>query len=496
MNVIGESDMAILPKKQPNKGGNTPAEVAEGRALTKGNGQQTAASWTQSHASASPGLLAVRKAAQKDKGVRFTALMHHVTVDLLRQSYYSIKRDSAPGVDGVTWGSYGTNLEEGLRALHERVHRGVYRARPGRRVYIQKADGTPRPLSILSVEDKIVQQAIVFVLNAIYETEFLGFSYGFRSGRGQHDALDALQVGLFRRKVSWVFDADIQGFFDAVNHDWMMRFLKHRIGDRRILRLIAKWLRVGTIEDGCRNPGVKGVPQGAVISPLLANIYLHYVFDLWSNKWRKRATGDTIIIRYADDTIVGFQHREEAMRFYQELTERMCQFGLILHPEKTRILRFGRYASDHCKKEGRRKPETFDFLGFTHYCTKARRNGKYVVGRKSVKKRMRTKLMAIKQELRKRLHAPISETGGWLNTVLRGHLNYFAVPGNGRSLNYFFKRVALCWMRSLRRRSQKSRMNWVRFKKILMNYFPAIRILHPQPMHRFDAITRGRSPVR
>lgn len=492
-----KSDMTIVPKNIANKERIASAERWEGRVIPKGNGRQNAASWTQSQGIASTGLLAVRQAAQRDKGKQFTALLHHVDIALLRKSYFELKRNAAPGIDEVSWQQYGKKLEERLQALHERVHRGNYRAKPARRVYIPKADGSERPLSILCLEDKIVQQAVVHVLNAIYEADFMGFSYGFRPGRGQHEALDALHVALCRKKVNWVLDADIRKFFDSMDHDWTIRFLQHRIADPRLLRLIRKWLKVGVWEDGRRVEQRRGAPQGAVVSPILANVYLHYAYDLWVHQWRRRhARGDVAVIRYADDTVLGFQHRWDAEAFRRALEERLRRFGLELHPDKTRLLRFGRYAHEARAREGKGKPETFDFLGFTHYCTRARRNGWFVVGRRTIAKRLRAQLAEIKEQLRRRLHRPLHETGQWLSRVLRGHMAYYAVPGNGPSISSFVYRVGWLWIRALRRRSQRSRMSWERFARLRARYFPPVRILHPQPMHRFDAITQGRSPVR
>lgn len=466
---VGEkSDRVILPMKRPNKGDKSPAEAVEGRILVKGNSVETTAVRTQSRVAASSGLDAVREVARKDKEAKFTALLHHITVDVLRQSYRNLKRRAAAGIDGVTWQAYGEGLELRLHELHTQIHRGSYRALPARRLYIPKPDGTQRPLSIWCLEDKIVQQAVVHVLEAIFETEFLGFSYGFRPGRGQHDALDALSVGLYRRKVNWVLDADIRRFFDTMNHDWMLKFLKHRIQDKRILRLICKWLKIGVLEGEKPTRAQCGVPQGAVVSPILANIYLHYVFDLWANAWRNKiATGDMVVIRYADDSVVGFQHKTDADRFLQILHERMCKFDLALHPDKTQLIRFGRYAEVQCRARGEGNPATFDFLGFTHYCTTSRKGGWFVIGRKTVKKRIRAQLRAIKDELRKRLHAPVAEVGAWLNRVLRGHLNYYAVPGNGQSLDAFLHQVGRLWIRALRRRSQRSRMTWARFGRLM-----------------------------
>jgi group II intron reverse transcriptase/maturase len=424
-------------------------------------------------------------------------LLHHITIELLEQSYFALKRNSAPGIDGVTWQVYGENLAEKLTDLHARIHRGGYRARPARRTHIPKPDGSQRPLSILCLEDKIAQQAVASVLEAIYEADFMGISYGFRPGRGQHDALDALHAGIYRRQVNWVLDADIQGFFDAMSHDWIVRFLRHRIADKRILRLIAKWLKVG-ITDGNRvTRSSRGAPQGAVISPILANIYLHYAFDLWAHAWRqKRASGDVIVIRYADDIVLGIQHEREGQAFLRDLRERLRKFELALHPDKTRLIRFGRHAAEQRRKLRQGKPETFDFLGFTHFCTRSRITGAFVIGRKTIKKRMRAQLRAIKMELRRRWHDPIAATGVWLNKVLTGHLNYYAVPLNARSVTWFFSRVKALWQQTLSRRGHRASMTWEKFTRLTDRFFPPIQILHPMPCHRFDARTRGRSPVR
>jgi RNA-directed DNA polymerase len=497
MYVDEESDEGTVPMKRPNKEGFASAEAVEGRTSPKGNGSESAAVRTPSRDTASIGLAAVRQAARRSKSVRFTALLHHITADLLKQSYLALVRDASPGIDGVTWQAYGENLDDKLKDLHERIHKGSYRSRPAKRSYIPKADGSKRPLSIWCLEDKIVQQAVVTVLEAIYEEDFVGFSYGFRPGRGQHDALDALHVGILRRQVNWVLDADIQGFFDSMAHCWIIRFLEHRIADRRILRLVAKWLKVGIVEDGRVTRGTRGAPQGAVVSPTLANAYLHYAYDLWVHRWRRtKATGDVIVVRYADDMIVGFEHEHEARTFLQELQERMRTFDLALHPDKTRLIRFGRHAAKQRENLGEGKPETFDFLGFTHYCTRSRKGGTFVIGRKTIKKRMRAKLQAIKMELRVRMHDPIAKTGAWVKQMLQGHLNYFAVSGNDPSLWCFSNEVRKRWLRSLRRRSQKAFLSWEKFTLIVGRFFPPIRILHPLPCHRFDAKTRGKSPVR
>ncbi len=499
MNMYSDekSDEVIVPRKRPNKEGLPSAEAVEGRTSPKGNGGQAAAVRTQRRVAASNGLAAVRQAARQHKGIRFTALLHHITIDLLKQSYFALKRNAAPGIDGVTWRAYGENLDDKLKDLHDRVHKGSYRARPAKRTYVPKADGSRRPLSVWCVADKIVQQAVVKVLEAIYEEDFVGISYGFRPRRSQHDALDALHAGILRRRVNWVLDADIQGFFDAMAHSWIVRFLKHRIADKRILRLIVKWLKVGIFEDGRVTSCSCGAPQGAVISPLLANVYLHYGYDLWVHRWRRTtATGDVIVIRYADDTIVGFQHEHEARTFLEDLKERLGLFDLTLHPAKTRLIRFGRHAIKQRQRRGEGKPETFDFLGFTHFCTRSRKWGSFVIGRKTIKKRMIATLRTIKIELRRRMHDSIAKTGAWVARVLRGHLNYFAVSGNDPSLWWFFKEVRWRWLKTLKRRSQKAFLNWERFTSLTDQFFPPIRVLHPLPCHRFDARTRGRSPVR
>src|SRR5690554_3657817 len=497
MNVGEKSDSVVVPEKILNKDTKVSAERSEERTGPKGNGQRAAAVWTQSQVAASPGLLAVRQAAQRNKEIRFSALLHHVDIPLLHQSYFVLKRRSAAGIDGVTWEAYGSELDARLENLNRRIHKGSYRARPARRVYIPKADGSTRPLGIQCLEDKIVQQAAVFVLNAIYEPDFMGFSYGFQPGRGQHDALDAVQAGLYRKKINWVLDADIRKFFDSMSHEWMMRFLEHRIADKRLLRLIRKWLTAGVQEDGQVIRSVKGTPQGAVISPVLANVYLHYVYDLWVDTWRKRkAYGDVVVIRYADDTVLGFQYERDAYTFRQALASRLAKFGLDLHPDKTRLIQFGRFASVKRRQRGG-EAGNFRVSGlFTHYCTRSRQNGWFKIACVTSRKRLRAQLRAVKDALRLRINRPIGETGRWLRRVIQGHMNYFAVPGNGERVSGFVFRVSLLWLKMLRRRSQRNRMPWSRFAAIRNFFFPKVRILHPQPLHRFDARTRGRSPVR
>jgi len=433
----------------------------------------------------SQALERIRQAARQRKKEKFTALLHHISIELLGEAFLELKEDAAPGVDGLTWRTYEADLDRNLTDLHERVHRGAYRALPSRRVYIAKPDGRQRPLAIAALEDKIVQRATVAVLNAIYEEDFLGFSYGFRSGRGTHDALDALVVGIESTKVNWVLDADIRSFFDEISQQWLIRFLEHRIGDRRIIRLIQKWLKAGILEDGVVTVSERGTGQGAVISPLLANVYLHYVLDLWVQRWRRReATGDMIIVRYADDFIVGFQHEADARRFLDAMRERLQEFALSLHPEKTRLIEFGRLAAENRKRHGLGKPETFTFLGFIFICNKTRR-GKFQIKRKSQRDRMRAKLQAIKQELRRRMHQPIPEQGRWLKQVVTGYFNYHAVPTNGPTLAAFLSHVIILWRRTLRRRSQRDRTTWEQVARLAKDWLPRPRILHPWPDVRF-----------
>jgi RNA-directed DNA polymerase len=501
MHVAGESDGPIIPAKRANKvsrpeKGQPAAESVEGRGSTKGNAMQTAACRTQCRGSVSNGLQRVREAARRDKKARFTALLHHVTPELLRASYYELKRSASPGVDGMTWKEYEPDLERRLAGLHERVHRGTYRAKPSKRAWIPKADGRQRPLGIAALEDKIVQQAVRTVLEQIYEEDFIGFSYGFRPGRGCHNALDAVWVGITRKKVNWVLDADIRGFFDTIDHEWMVKFLEHRIADRRVLRLICKWLRAGVSEDGQWSKTVVGTPQGAVISPTLANVFLHYVFDLWAKQWRERhAAGDMIVVRYADDFITGFQHRSDAERFLRELAARLEKFGLTLHPDKTRLIEFGRFAEERRLKQGLGKPETFDFLGFTHYCGKTR-NGKFQLQRQSIGKRMRATLQNIKLELRRRMHHPVDDAGRWLQSVVQGWLNYHAVPDNRARLDQFRVQVIRLWRQVIRRRSQKGRKNWPwerLSRRLIRRWIPIVQTLHPYPTERLIVTTQGKS---
>jgi group II intron reverse transcriptase/maturase len=431
----------------------------------------------------------VREAARKGKGTRFTALLHHVDLARLRKAYGAIRPQAAPGVDKVTWAEYGQDLEANLRDLHARVQQGRYRATPSRRVYIPKADGRQRPLGIASLEDKIVQRAVVEVLNAIYEVDFRGFSYGFRPGRKPHDALDALSVGITSRRVNWVLDADIRDFFTKLDHGWLGRFLRHRIADERVLRLIGKWLTAGVVEDGEWTACDEGSPQGASISPLLANVYLHYVLDLWVDWWRARhAHGDVIIVRWADDFIVGFEEEQDARQFLAELRERFAKFGLELHPDKTRLIEFGRNAGWKRSKRGLGKPETFDFLGLTHICAKSKK-GRFWLKRVTIAKRMRAKLREINIELKRRRHQPVPEQGAWLRSVVQGHLVYYAVPGNTNTVAAFRTQVTRHWYKALRRRSQRTRLNWTRMNRLANKWLPPARVRHPFPEVRFAART-------
>jgi len=490
-----KSDLAIVAKKPANKAeqlsaersGVEPnaAEPVERRAGTKGNAGQQSTCRAQSRVSVSQALERIRQDARERKKEKFISLFHHISVELLEAAFYELKTDAAAGVDRLTWKDYEADFDDKIEDLHDRVQRGAYRALPSRRVYIPKPDGRQRPLAVAALEDKIVQRAVVALLNAIYEEYFLGFSYGFRPGRGTHDALDALCVGITSRKVSYILDADIRSFFDEISQEWLVRFLEHRIGDRRIIRLIQKWLKVGVLEDGIVTPSEKGTGQGSVISPLLANIYLHYVIDLWANRWRRReATGDMIIVRYADDFIVGFEHEADARRFLDEMRERLGEFALSLHPEKTRLIEFGRFAAERRQRRGLDKPETFNFLGFTFICGKTRA-GKFQIKRKTRRDRMRAKLKMIQEGLWRRMHQSIPSQGSWLRRVVKGYFNYHAVPTNARTLDVFRHHVTDLWRRTLRRRSQTARMTWARMTKLANDFLPKPIILHPWPSERF-----------
>jgi group II intron reverse transcriptase/maturase len=491
MNEHGKSDSPTVLVKSPNNAGQPVAEGTEGKGLAKGNLPQQNAPRTPSRQGAQSALERVRQAARRDRKLRFTALLHYVyDLQTLRAAYLNLKREAAAGVDGETWRHYGERLEENLQDLADRLKRGAYRAKPVRRVYIAKADGRQRPLGVTTLEDKIVQRATVEVLNAIYETDFLGFSYGFRPGRSQHNALDALYTGLLTRKVNWVLDLDIRGFFDSIDHGWLVKFIEHRIADRRVVRLIQKWLNAGVLEDGKRMRVEEGTPQGSSASPLLANVYLHYVFDLWVQVWRqKRAHGDMIVVRFADDLVLGFQHKSDAEQFWNELAERLGKFRLELHPDKTRLLEFGPFAAENRRRSGRGKPETFNFLGFTHICGKKRSNGRFTVLRQTIRQRLQAKLSEVKAELKRRMHAPIPEVGKWLSAVVGGHLRYYGVPMNGQALFLFRFRVGWLWYRALSRRSQTGRVSWDRMSRLIDRWLPLTRIYHPYPLRRLGVIT-------
>jgi RNA-directed DNA polymerase len=481
-----KSDSLIVPKKLANKAVRTAAESVEGRSGTEGNARMQSTVRTQSREAVSQAQNRIREAVNRNRKEKLTALLHHINTDILRAGFLSLKKSASAGVDAMTWETYEAALEENLHGLYQRLHTGAYRALPSRRVYIPKADGKQRPLGIAAMEDKIIQAAVVMILTPIYEAEFLGFSYGFRPGRSQHDALDALAYGIKGRNIWWILDADISRFFDTISHEWLVKFLEHRIGDRRIIRLIQKWLKAGVLEQGERIDTLQGTPQGAVISPLLANIYLHYVYDLWAQAWRKRhAVGDMIVVRYADDTIIGFQYAPNAHAFLSDLQDRLAKFGLELHPEKTRLIAFGRFVAERREAQGLSKPETFDFLGFTHICGKKRDGKGYQLWRKTKRKRKTETVKRIATELRHRRSSPIDEQGRWLAQVLRGHYAYFAVPSNLQAVRALRHQVKIRWYNSLRRRSQRRKLTWRRMNVIVEKYLPMPSVLHPWPEQRF-----------
>ena len=497
----GKSDCCVVPKKLPNKAaGATPAaaEAVEGRRQAKGNAIAAHTSRRPRRAyDVQSALDGIRQTAKGRRDAKFTTLMHHVyAVERLEQAYFALARDAAAGVDGQTWTGYGQNLQANLLELSDRLGRGGYRPQPVKRVYITKADGSQRPLGVPALEDKIVQRACAEVMNAIYEQDFLGSSYGFRPGKSAHNALDAVAVGVSTRKVNWILDADISKFFDTIEHDWLMKFIEHRVADARLLRLIRKWLHAGVLEDGRIERSERGTVQGGSISPLLANIYLHYAFDLWVKQWRGRhARGDVIVVRYADDWIAGFQFRDDAERFARAVAERLGQFGLTLHPEKTRLIEFGRFAHANRRRRGQGKPQTFDFLGFTHCCATTRK-GKFMVLRLTSAKRLRGKLQAVKIELKRRMHRPIAAQGQYLRAVVLGHGRYFGVPCNGARLGAFRFQIARLWHRTLCRRSQSHHLSWRRMHRLIAHWLPSPRICHPYPNQRLIVTTQGRSRMR
>ena len=491
MNATGKSDGGVVSMKRANKGiqpegmGQPPAEFVERRPMAEGNTGQTTVTGTQGPEGALGGLARVREAAKRDSKLQFSNLLPHVNVELLRQSYYSLKRDAAAGVDGVTWREYGKNLEEHLPGLKDRVQSEHYQAKPSKRIWIPKSETEQRPIGIATLEDKIVQQAMATVLQQIYEEDFLGFSYGSRPGRSQHNALDATYVAITQRKVNWVLDLDIRKFYDSLDHEWLMKFVAHRVSDPRMLRLIRKFLRAGVSEDGEWSKTVVGTPQGAVISSLLSNIYLHYTLDLWVEKWRKdNARGEVYIVRYADDVVMGFQNRWDAVLFQKELKERLAKFGLEMHEGKTRLVEFGRFAIANRKEREEEKPETFDFLGFTHICAR-KKNGRFTIYRKTITKRLRAKIKEVREKLFRDRHRPVSEHGAWLRAVMQGHFNYYGVPGNRRALDTFRKQVQRSWLEALRGRSQKAlALTWERMKRLIKTWLPTARTIHPYPEQR------------
>lgn len=490
MNGCRKSDKLVVPEKSLNKPNNMGAEKMEGRGLPKENKRQQNMLRTQRRESVLSKLQLIHQKAKADKEMRFTTLMHHIyNIDMLRMSYLEMKRNAAPGVDRETWESYGMNLEENLKNLSMKLKCGAYRAKAVKRVYIPKTDGKLRPLGITALEDKIVQRAAVAVLNTVYEADFERFSYGFRPKCSQHQALDALYVGISTRKVNYVFDADIRDFFNKINREWLIKFIEHRIADKRVVRLIQKWLNAGILEEGKIIYNEQGTIQGSSASPLLANVFLHYVYDLWIKQWRKqKARGDVIVVRFADDTVVGFQYESDAKQFHEELKERLLKFGLELHPEKTRLIEFGRYAAEKRKKRGEEKPETFTFLGFTHICGKRYKDGKFEILRQTIKKRMRAKISEIKDELKERMHDSIRDVGQWLRSVVIGHYRYFGVPGNYDDMNDFRNAITENWIHVLRRRGQKGLITWERMRKLIDYWLPRPQICHKYPNQRFGVI--------
>lgn len=486
MHEVEKSDLPTVPTKPANKADQSAAESVEGRGKTEGNAGLQSTVRTQSRVAVSQAQARIREAVKRNKSERLTALLHHMTVDVLRGGFFSLQKNAAAGVDEVTWEEYAEGLEPRLQDLHRRIHTGAYRALPSRRVYILKADGKQRPLGIAAMEDKIVQAALVMLLTPIYEAQFLSFSYGFRPRRSQHDALDALAYGIKGRYIWWILDADVRSFFDTVNHSWLVRFLEHRIGDRRVIRLIQKWLKAGVLEEGARLETLEGTPQGSVASPFLANVYLHYVYDVWVHAWRQRhATGDMMVVRFADDSVTGFQHRSDAIRFLNDLKERFAKFGLTLHPEKTRLIEFGRFATERRVARGLGKPETFSFLGFTHICATKKGGKGFQLRRKTQRQRRWSFVRRIGQELDERRHEPIDVQGRWLRSVLRGHYAYYSVPTNITSVRNVRHHIKVRWYLSLLKRSQRSRLAWPRMNVLATRYLPLPTVLHPWPEQRF-----------
>jgi len=461
----------------------------EGRSLPEENKKQQNIRRTQGRESMLSKLQLIHQKAKADKTIKFTALMHHIyNIDMLRWSYLEIKRKAAPGVDNETWSSYGKDLETKLQDLSDRLKRGAYRAKPVRRVYIPKTDGKLRPLGVTALEDKIVQRATVAVLNTIYEVDFKEFSYGFRPKHSQHQALDSLYIGLTTKKVNYVFDADIRDFFNKINREWLVKMIEHRIADKRVVHLIQKWLNAGILEEGKIIYNEQGTPQGGSGSPLFANVFLHYVYDLWIQQWGKlKARGEMIVVRFADDTVVGFQYESDAKQFQKELKDRLLKFGLELHPDKTRLIEFGRFAEENRNKRGEGKPETFTFLGFTHICGKTKK-GRFAIFRRTIKKRMHAKVKEIKDELKRRMHDSIRGVGLWLKAVVTGHYRYYGVPGNKQALDDFRYLISQRWMQSLKRRGQKGRIKWDKMTKLIDRWLPLPQICHKYPNERIGVI--------
>jgi RNA-directed DNA polymerase len=479
-----ESRAPVVPEKSANSVV-TPEESVEGRGAANGNPPSETCTGHSAGLSALTDLARVGERARKQKGEQFNNLLSHIKEPLLREAYQRLTRNAAVGVDGETWAQYGEHLDARLMDLQERVHRGSYHPQSVRRVHIPKPDGRTRPLGIPALEDKVLQQAVRMVLEPIYEADFVGFSYGFRPNRSQHKALDALYVFL-GGKTNWVLDVDIRSFFDTIDHGWMRKFIEHRIGDKRLVRLLLKWLNAGVMEDGKLHEVTAGTPQGGIISPLLSNVYLHYVLDLWVQQWRKQsARGEVYIVRYADDLVMGFQHEQDARAMHTAMAERLAKFSLELHPEKTRLIRFGRFARRDSALDGRTRPETFDFLGFTHICAEGP-DGRFRVVRRTARKKRTAKLAALKEEIERRKHHRVVEQHAWLSSVVRGHVNYYGVPGNFSALAAFRHRVRVTWHRALQRRSQRAR--WTQAKHAAFDErfpLPRPRITHDHPLSTF-----------
>ena len=474
-----ESDADMVPEKSA-KTWVMPVESTEGRSAAEGKSVSRNAPRAQDREGAPTQVERIGQRAKERKGERFENLLSAIKAPLLKEAYQRLRKDAASGVDAVTWEEYGEALDVRVLDLQDRIHRGSYHPQPVRRVHIPKGDST-RPLGIPTLEDKVVQQAARMVLEPIYEREFLGFSYGYRPRRSPHKALTAV-AELISRKTSWVLDADIRSFFDTIDHEWMRQFIEHRIGDKRMVRLLMKWLHAGVMEDGKLHEVEAGTPQGGIISPLLANLYLHYVLDLWVNQWRKRhARGEVYIVRYADDLVMGFQYEQDARAMREALATRLAKFGLELHSEKTRVIRFGRFALEGARAEGRRRPETFDFLGFTHIAGTSR-HGKFLLKRRTSRKKRKAKLALLSEEIRARRHWPLRAQHKWLARVLHGHYRYYGVPTNSLALHQFRERVRVTWHRQLQRRSQRAHWNRAQLTKFEKHFpLPPPRLHHPWP---------------